>query len=81
MLAISQGLVVTLTERVQGTSDENLFKVIFFIPFQVFFIFFQLSSKYLLKYLCSLCLIRVDYNLYGFYTSFEVQVFYHDLSF
>ena len=51
VLAISQGLViVTLTEKVLGTSNERLFKVIiFFIPFQVFFILFQLSSKYLLK--------------------------------
>ena len=62
VLAISQGLlaVTSLTERVLGTSDETLFKVIiFFIPFQVLFVLFQVSSKYLLKYLILLCLVRV----------------------
>ena len=34
--------------------------IMFFIPLQLFFIFFQLSSEYLLKYLCLVCLISVD---------------------
>ena len=40
---------------------------------------FQLSSKYLLKYLCLPCLIRVDNKFLWFYISHEVQVFYHIL--
>ena len=77
--------IVTRTERVPGTSDQRLIKVIiffiFFIPFQVFFILLQLSSKYLVKYLCLLCLIRVDNKFLWFLYFLRSSSFYHDLSF
>ena len=55
-------VVTLLTERVPGTFDEKLFKVIFpsKFSFQVFFKLFQLSSKYISKYLSLLSLSRVD---------------------
>ena len=65
LLAISKELLVVtpVTERVLEMSDKKYLKLLYFLSPLKYFLYyssFPISSKYLLRYLCLLCLIRVD---------------------
>ena len=95
LLAISKELLVVtpVTERVLEMSDKKYLKLLYFLSPLKYFLYyssFPISSKYLLRYLCLLCLIRVDnkflWSLYfsrssSFLSRFLILIYLVDILF